>query len=148
MVTLLPALRSGSLLRPFLGEFFSELDQINRSTTSWPDEVPGFKMDVAEHKDRYVIKADLAGICRDGVEITLNKSWLLIEVKPKPEVEDSSNSQARYIVRERRIGAMSRAILLPYVPPEQNVEASMNDGVLTITVKKDVARMPKKIAVH
>lgn len=148
MTALLPALRSGSLLRPFLGDFFADLDEFNWPSAAWAENSAGFRMDVAEYKDRYVIKADLAGIRNEEVEITLNNSRLFIEVKPHAEVQDSSDTQVNYIVRERRIGAMSRTILLPYVTSERNVDASMKDGVLTITIKKDEALMPKKIAVH
>jgi HSP20 family protein len=95
-----------------------------------------------------VIKADLAGVRNEEVEVTLNNSRLSIEVKPHAEVQDSSGSQLNYIIRERRIGAMSRTIVLPYVTSEKNVDASMKDGVLTVTIKKDEALMPKKIAVH
>lgn len=105
-------------------------------------------MDVAEYKDRYVLTADLAGIRNEEVEITLNNSRLFIEVKPQVEVHSSGDSEANYIVRERRIGAMSRTILLPYVTSEKNIDASMKDGVLTVTIKKDEASMPKKITVH
>jgi HSP20 family protein len=148
MTTLLPALRSGSLLRPFLGDFFADLDEFNWPTASWAEGSVGFRMDVAEYKDRYVLTAELAGIRNEEVEITLNNGRLCIEVKPHAEVQDSSDTEVRYIVRERRLGAMTRTILLPYVTPEKNIDASMKDGVLTVTIKKDEALMPKKIAVH
>lgn len=148
MTTLLPALRSGSLLRPFLGDFFADLDKFNWPSSVSAEDSAGFRMDVAEYNDRYVLKADLAGIRNEEVEITLNNSRLSIEVKPHAEVQDSSDTQANYIVRERRIGAMSRTIVLPYVTSAKNVDASMKNGVLTVTIKKDEALMPKKIVVH
>lgn len=147
MTTLLPALRSDSILRPFLSDFFADLSQFSPAA-SWTDDGYSFKMDVAEYKDRYVLKADLAGIGNEEVEITLNNSRLSITVKPHDEVQESSDTQVNYIVRERRIGAMSRTVLLPFVTSEKNVDASMKDGVLTITIKKDEALMPKKITVH
>lgn len=148
MTTLLPALRSGSILRPFLGDFFADLNEFNWPNTSWSDAGSGFRMDVVEYKDRYVLKADLAGIRSEEVEVTLNNSRLLIEVKPHTEVQSSSDTEARYIVRERRFNAMSRTVLLPSVTSEKNIDASMKDGVLTVTIKKDEALMPRRITVH
>lgn len=148
MTTSLPALRSGSLLSPFLSDFFAELDEFNWPSAVLADSGTSFRMDVAEYKDRYVIKADLAGIRNEEVEITLNNSRLSIEVKPHAEVQDSRDGDVRYIVRECRIGAMRRTIQLPYVTCEKNIDASMKDGVLTVIIKKDEALMPKKITVH
>lgn len=148
MTTFLPVLRGGSLLRPFLGDFFADFNEYTDSLPTWAGNHGTFCMDVAEYKDRYVLTADLAGIRNEEVEITLNNSRLSIDVKPNAEVQDSSDSEVNYIIRERRIGAMSRTILLPYATSERNIDASMKDGVLTVTIKKDEALMPKKITVH
>lgn len=148
MTPLLPALRSGSLLRPFLSDLFANPEEFYWPASTRNEGGVGIRIDVADHKDRYVIKADLAGIRKEEVEITLNNSRLTIAVKPYAEVHDSSDSLENFIVRERLIGAMSRTILLPYMTSEKNVDASMKDGVLTVTIKKDEALMPKKITVH
>ena len=148
MTTLLPVLRGGSLLRPFLGDFFADLEAFSDSSPSWVGNHETFRMDVAEYKDRYVLTADLPGIRNEEVEITLNNSRLSIDVKPNAEKQNSSDQEANYIIRERRISAMNRTIQLPYVTSERNIDASMKDGVLTVRIKKDEAVMPKKITVH
>lgn len=148
MTTSLPVLRGGSLLRPFLGDFFADFTELTDSLPAWVGNHETFRMDVAEYKDRYVLTADLAGIRNEEVEITLNNSRLSIDVKPNVEVRDSSDTEVNYIIRERRIGAKRRTIQLPYVTYEKNIDASMKDGVLTVTIKKDAALMPKKITVH
>lgn len=148
MTMLLPVLRGGSLLRPFLGDFFADFNEFTDSLPEWAGNHETFRIDVAEYKDRYVLTADLAGIRNEEVEITLNNSRLSIDVKPNAEVQNSSDAEVHYILRERRIGAMRRTIQLPYVTCEKNIDASMKDGVLTVTIKKDEALMPKKITVH
>lgn len=150
MTTLLPALRNGSILRPFLDDVFRDLDELRWSTsvTRLP-EPTGFSMDVVEYQDRYELTADLPGFSNEEVEITLNNGRLAIEVKPRAEVQNSTEEpQARYLLRERRIGAMSRTITLPRMTSEDNIQASMKDGVLTVTIKKDEAAVPKRIKVH
>ncbi len=148
MTTLLPVLRGGSLLRPFLGDFFADFSEFTGSPPTWAGNHATFRMDVAEYKDRYVLTADMAGIKKEEIEITLNDSRLSIDVKPNAEVQDSSDSEVNYILRERRIGAMNRTIVLPFATSERSIDASMKDGILTVTIKKDEALLPKKITVH
>ena len=148
MTAFLPALRSGSLLRPFLSDFFTDLDEFASPRVFSADQPAGFRMDVAEYQDRYVVVADLPGRSTQDVEITLDNSQLAIEVKPQTEVQRSSEGRVRFILRERRIGAIRRTIQLPYTTTEKNIDAIMKDGVLTVTIKKDEALTPKKIPVH
>lgn len=148
MATLLPALRSGSILRPFLSDLLADLDEFHWPINALARDSVGFNVDVAEYNDRYVIKADLAGVRNEELEITLGNNRLTIEVKPQAEVQDSSDTPVNYILRERRIGAVRRTVLLPYVTSEKNIDASLKDGVLTITIRKDEALVPKKITVH
>ena len=148
MTTLLPVLRGGSLLRPFLGDFFADYNGLADSLPTWAENHGTFRMDLAEYKDRYVLTADMAGIRSDEVEITLNNRRLSIEVRPNAEVQAANDSEVHYILRERRSAASTRAVVLPYATSESNVDASMKDGVLTVTIKKDEALMPRKISVH
>lgn len=148
MTTFLPALRSGSLLAPLLGDFFADLDEFAWPTAISADQGAGFRMDVAEYQDRYIIVADLPGRSTEDVDITLHNSHLAISVKPQAEVQRSSEGDVRFTLRERRIGAMRRTIQLPYTASEKNIDATMKDGILTVTIKKDEALMPKKIVVH
>ena len=148
MTTFLPALRSASLLRPFLGDFFADLDDFAWPTAISADQAAGFRMDVAEYQDKYVIVADLPGKATSDVDITLHNSHLSIGVTSQVEVERSADRGVRFILRERRSGTMRRTVQLPHATSEKNVEATMKDGVLTVTIKKDESSTPKKIAVH
>lgn len=148
MNTFLPALRSGLLLRPFIGDLFAELDQ-----ETWPplisaDQGTVFRMDVAEYQDRYVIVADLPGRSTEDVDITLHNCHLTIEVRAQTEVQRSSEGDVKSILRERRIGAMKRTLQLPHTTSEKNIDATMKNGVLTVTIKKEEALKPKKIVVQ
>jgi HSP20 family protein len=148
MNTFLPSLRSGSILRPFLSDFLADIEESVLPSSFSAHQTDRFKMDVTEYQDKYVIVADLPGRSNGDVEVTLHHSELTIEVKPQVELDESRENKVNFILRERWIGAMKRTIKLPYTTTESNVNATMKDGVLTVTIKKEEAFMPKKIAVH
>lgn len=148
MNTFLPALRGGSLLRPFFADIFREFEEPGWQPTLWSSEITGFPMDVAEFPDHYLITADLPGRSNQDLNITLVNSQLSIEVTPQAEVQSSKDGEAKYLFRERRSGAVRRTIVLPYSTSEENIDAVLKDGVLTITVKKDQAMLPRRIKVH
>ena len=148
MTTILPALRSASLLRPFLSDLLADVDRFPWPTEFSGDDTVGFRMDVCEYKDRYVLVADLPGRSSQDVEIVFQNGLLSIEVGVQSETHKSDGEEVRFLVHERRMGAMKRTIKLPYTSKEANVDAAMKDGVLTVTIRKEEASMPKKINVR
>lgn len=144
MNQILPALRSGSLLSPFLGDVFE----------GWPGALAGryaasrepFPIDVVEYEDRYLITADLPGYSSEELDITLKEK--LLSIQAMPANENSKDSEPSYIIRERQIGAMCRTILLPHALSAESVDASLRNGVLTVTIKKDERLMPKRIKIQ
>lgn len=103
-----------------------------------------FPLDVEERDGGYAIVANLPGVGKEAVDITLVNERLTIKVaEPKA---DEANAK-RYLHRERRAGAMERTIALKDAAPE-SIEAVLQDGVLTVFVKKDERRLPKKIQIR
>ena len=62
--------------------------------------------------------------------------------------EENESQQGRYHVRERRQGAFSRTVTLPYPIQNDKVEASFENGVLTLTLPKADAVKPRTIKVQ
>lgn len=147
MTTILPALRGASLFRPFLNDLLADVDRFPWPTEFSADDTVGFRIDVSEYQDRYVLVADLPGRSTQDVDITLHNSQLSIEVRPQSQAHKSDGENVRLLVHERRMGAMKRTIKLPYAANEKDVDATLKDGVLTVTIRKEEASMPKKISV-
>jgi HSP20 family protein len=101
-------------------------------------------IDVAEEKDNYVVKAELPGLSKDDVSVTLEDNYLTIRGEKKPESEDKG---ANYHHKERTYGSFSRTIGLPTTVDAQKISAQFKDGVLQVTLPKSEAAKPKQIEV-
>ena len=105
----------------------------------------GLALDVAENDNAYVVKASIPGINPDDIEVTLEKNVLTISGETR--ADETINSE-EYRLRERRYGSFSRSLRFPAEVKSDSIEASYEQGVLTLTVPKSEAVKPKKIAVQ
>ena len=97
--------------------------------------------DVKETKDAYLFKADLPGIQEKDLEVTMTGNRLSVSGKREEEKEDK---QARYYSYERSYGSFTRSFTLPEGVDVENLRASLDQGVLTVTVPKRPEVQPKK----
>ena len=126
--------KQNDLMNIGFDDFSNMLDDF--FTGSWPIQrsLAGdtFKIDIQDNDTEYTIEAELPGVKKEDVEITLNDGRLNISVK-KEEV--SENKSKKYIHRERKYAQMSRSILLADADDE-DIKAKLEEGVLTIQVPK------------
>jgi HSP20 family protein len=101
-------------------------------------------LDIAERTDAYLVTVELPGVKLDDLEITLEDGLLTIQGE-RHGTNDTSQEQVHRL--ERRSGAFRRAITLPAQVMADEVEASMEDGVLRIVVPKAEEAKPKRIQV-
>ena len=101
-------------------------------------------LDVAEDEDNYIVKASIPGVDPENVEITLTDNVLTIKGETKGEQE---KQQRNYHLRERHFGAFMRSITLPATVNPDKVEATNENGVLTLRLPKSEAVKPKRITV-
>ena len=107
------------------------------------DLVPA--MDVAETEHGYVITAEMPGVRKEDINITLENGVLSIAGESREEKEEKDNG--RVIRQERRYGKYVRSLRLGTEVDDQQIKAAYKDGILEITVPKAEAVKPKKIAV-
>lgn len=99
--------------------------------------------DMYEEKDQLVVKAELPGIDKEGLDITLEDGRLSIKAEKKEEnVEDATHH-----TRERYYGQYFRAVSLPYPVKEEGISASFENGVLEIRLPKAEEVKSKKIEI-
>lgn len=105
----------------------------------------GLALDVIENDNEFLVKASIAGINPDDLEITFTENLLTIkgEVKSEEEV-----NEARYHLRERRYGSFSRSISLGSRINADKIEAQYENGVLTLHLPKTEEVKPKRIAIR
>jgi len=101
-------------------------------------------LDVFEDKDTLVVKAELPGMKREEIEVSLHDGSLSIsgERKSENKYEDAEVYRA-----ERYVGKFQRTVSLPSPVASDKVKAQYTDGVLTITLPKTEEAKPKQIDV-
>ena len=93
-----------------------------------------FRVDVREHDDDVIVIADLPGVEKDEVSVSLvNPETLEIRTERKTENEEKDQG---YYMRERIEGSMQRVVLLPHAVTDSDSGASFKNGVLEIRLKK------------
>ncbi|MEI9960145.1 MAG: Hsp20/alpha crystallin family protein [Limisphaerales bacterium] len=101
-------------------------------------------LDVYEDKDSFVIRAELPGLKREDIEVSLQDGALVISGERKSEKVEEGTEVHR---QERFYGKFQRALTLPEPVAADKVKADYKDGVLTVTLPKTEEAKPKKIDV-
>ncbi len=102
------------------------------------------RVDVSETHDAFVVKAELPGIDVKDIEVALTGSVLTVRGEKKEEKEEKDR---QHYYSERYYGSFRRAFRLPGEVSGENVAASFDRGVLTITAPKAVAAQKKKVEI-
>lgn len=92
----------------------------------------GFKMDVEDAGDAYVVSAELPGVTKDQVDVELNEGRLSISVDKKESDEKKGKT---YLQKETSEWQATRGVYLKDAANE-GISAKMDGGVLTVDVPK------------
>jgi len=99
-------------------------------------------VDVKEDDKSYFIKAELPGLNKEDVKVTVNDDNVLqIRGEKKKEQKDKGEN---YIRMERGYGEFTRSFALPDNVKDDKIKAIYNDGVLEITLEKVEPSKPKE----
>ncbi|MDQ3094111.1 MAG: Hsp20/alpha crystallin family protein [bacterium] len=113
----------------------------------WDEEetVPGqLAVDVYETREKLVVKARTAGVNKDDLDVSIADNTLSIRGTLSAGGEEDVEN---YFVQECYWGEFSRSIALPVPVKEDEIEAALKDGVLTISFTKVKQDTVKKIQV-
>jgi HSP20 family protein len=94
-----------------------------------------------------VAKLAVPGLKPDDFEITMQDSVLRVHGETRVEEQTGQEEQARYHVREQRFGTFDRVVRFPSAVDNEQVSASLSEGILTVRVPKSEAAKPKRITV-
>jgi HSP20 family protein len=104
-------------------------------------------MDLHEDAEKNLVTAtfELPGLKKEDISIDVHNGRLTVSAESKLSTEHDENG---YAVRERRFGKLSRTLQLPQGLNEEEIKASVENGVLTVTFPKTTPDLtPKKIAI-
>lgn len=100
--------------------------------------------DLYEEKDRFTVKAEIPGMKKEDIDVSLNGNTLTISGERKQEEEHKESDVYR---SERYFGKFQRTVTLPQPVDAGKVSANYKDGVLNITLPKTEETRRKQIEV-
>ena len=101
-------------------------------------------LDVVEEKDNFLVKADLPGVSKEDVSVSIQDNYLTLKGERKHEVEQK---ESNFYHQERVYGQFVRTVELPARVEASKVTANFKDGVLQVTLPKSEEAKPKEIKV-
>jgi HSP20 family protein len=104
------------------------------------------RMDVTENDREYRVSAELPGVKKEEISITISGNQVAVSADVKHE-KDAQNSET-VLRAERYYGKIQRAFSLGQEVDEATAQARYSDGVLELTLPKKAAAAAKRLAVH
>jgi len=146
MSILMPVLRNNSLMTypvdTLFESFFDDfmLPDIFTKEKEWLPSV-----DISENDTEFMIRAEVPGMDKNDLNITLTDGLLTIKGEKKKESEERKENYHRV---ESHYGSFTRTLKLPGEIETDKINANYKDGVLKITVPKAEKAEAKKITVN
>ncbi len=116
-----------------------------------PSEMAGFfapQVDIEEHEGGYQLIADLPGVKREDISITLEDGILTLRAE---RAEETKQKKLGKVIRhERRSGSYARSFSVGADVTEKDIQATFKDGVLKLNLPKpkEVVSSSHRIPVH
>lgn len=120
-----------------MDEFFNDVINTNRDSF-----VPG--IDISETDNQFLISAELPGMSKEDIDISLDNGRLSISGERKFEKEEEGKTFHRV---ETRYGSFNRSFQLPDNVDEESINAKYENGLLNITIDKAEDKVKKKIEI-
>lgn len=105
-----------------------------------------FRMDVTENDKEYQVLAEMPGVKKEDISITINGNEVAISAEVKQEKVVKNGDTV--LCAERSYGTIKRAFSLGQEVDEARAQAKYSDGVLELTLPKKAAAATKRLAVH
>jgi len=107
---------------------------------------PRMKVDVAEKNGAYLVTAEIPGVKKDDIKVSVDGTQVTLEAEVKQEREATQVERVLHV--ERVYGKAMRSFTLPQELDESKVEAKYRDGVLELTLPKKAAAARKQITIQ
>ncbi len=104
------------------------------------------RIDVKEDKDAYRVHADLPGMKKEDIQVTVDGNTVTISAEARRETEQKEGEKV--LRSERYFGAVTRSFQLPFEIDLAGAVAKYEDGVLDLTLPKRVATAGRQLAIQ
>jgi HSP20 family protein len=118
----------------------------------WPSlprlaEVELPKVDVLEQDDSVVVRAEMPGIDKDNIEVSVSDGSITLKGSARSEAEEKKE-EGEYYRREISSRYLSRTVALPCEVDSEQAKAQLKDGVLEVTIPKSTRAKRRKIEIE
>lgn len=103
------------------------------------------KIDVKENDNAYTVHADIPGVKKEDIHVSVDGSQVSISAETKLEKEEKKGEKV--LRSERYCGKVARSFTLAHDVDEAHAEARYSDGVLELTLPKKAATAARKLAI-
>lgn len=107
---------------------------------------PQIKIDVAEDDKAYTVKAEIPGVKKEDIDVSVDGNLVSLSAEVKSEKEEKEGKKV--VRRERYYGSVSRTFTLGRDVDINKAEAKYEDGVLRLTLPKKPGAEAKKLTVR
>ena len=108
--------------------------------------VAQFRVDVSENDQAYVLRADIPGVKKNEINVSIDGDTVAISAEVKSEKEVKNGE--RVLRSERYFGKVYRAFTLGQAVDESAASAKYADGVLELTLPKKAAVQAKRVTIQ
>ena len=122
---------SFDLFNPFFDDFFQD---------SHVNEL--MKTDITDEGDHYELQVEVPAVKKENIKLSLEDGYLTISASYHEN--NDSEKKGKYIRKERHSGEMARSFYVGKDVDEEDVSASLNNGVLTLDIKKPETKVVEK----
>ena len=106
----------------------------------------GMKVDIAEKNGAYVVTAELPGVKKEDIQVSIDGAEVSLAAEVRREKEVAKDE--RVLHAERVYGKVTRSFALPQEVDEAKAEAKFRDGVLELTLPKKAAAARKQVTIQ
>ena len=110
------------------------------------DAAVAIKVDVKEADNTYVVHAEIPGVKKDDIHVTIEGNQVTIAAEVKREAEEKDGE--RQLRSERYYGAVYRSFVLPVELDEEASVAKYENGVLELKLAKKAAVAGRKLTIQ
>ena len=101
-------------------------------------------VEVADTQDTVVVKAQVPGVSKEQLQVTVSEGMVTIKGERK---EEEKQEEKNYLHREFRYGAFTRTVPLPAGVQAEKATAQLKDGMLEVTIPKSAGARVKEIPI-
>ena len=109
------------------------------------DRAPQIKIDLSEHDDSYMVKADIPGVRKEDIDVRIDRNQVTISAEVKQEKEEKKDG--RVLRSERQYGFASRSFALASDIDDAKADAKYQNGVLELRLPKKATSSSRKLSV-